>query len=104
MTREVITAKTDTPLADVAALLVKNCIKRVPIVKGGKLVGIVSRANLLEMVARREIRMPTTEDDEAIREKVLARMNTEPWARTALLNVSVEAGTVELSGIVDSEA
>ena len=104
MTREVVTAKPDTPLADVAALLVKHGIKRVPIVRRGKLVGIVSRANLLEMVASQAIRIPINEDDETIREKVLARMNAESWARTALLNVSVEGGTVELSGIVESEA
>jgi CBS-domain-containing membrane protein len=104
MTREVVTAKPDTPLADIAALLVKHGIKRVPIVRRGKLVGIVSRANLLEMIARQEIRMPTIDDDQAIREKVLERMGAEPWARTALVNVSVEQGTVELSGIVQSEA
>lgn len=104
MTREVVTAKPDTPLADIAALLVKHGIKRVPIVRRGKLVGIVSRANLLEMIARAEIRMPTIEDDQAIREKVLERMGAEPWARAAFVNVSVEQGTVELSGMVQSEA
>ena len=57
----------------------------------------------MEMIARAEIRMPTTEDDQAIREGVLERMGAEPWARTGLVNVWVEQGTVELSGIVQSE-
>jgi len=51
MTRDVITAKPDTPLGDVAAILERNRIKRVPIVEGGKLVGIISRANILQALA-----------------------------------------------------
>ena len=51
MTREVITAAPDTPVAELAALLERNRIKRVPIVKGGKVVGTVSRANLLQGLA-----------------------------------------------------
>jgi CBS domain-containing protein len=47
MTRDVITAKPDTPLGDIAAMLERNRIKRVPIVDGGKLVGLVSRGNIL---------------------------------------------------------
>jgi CBS domain-containing protein len=51
MTRHVITAEPDSPLHEIAALLEKNAIKRVPIVKDGQLVGIVSRANLVQAVA-----------------------------------------------------
>src|SRR6516165_6299877 len=51
MTREVITAKPDTPLGDIAAMLERNRIKRVPIVEGGKLVGLVSRGNILQALA-----------------------------------------------------
>src|SRR6516164_3717918 len=51
MTRDVITAKPDTPLGDVAAMLERNRIKRVPIVEGGKLVGLVSRGNILQALA-----------------------------------------------------
>ena len=51
MTRRVVTASADTPLADVARLLERNGIKRVPVVAGRKVVGIVSRANLLQALA-----------------------------------------------------
>jgi CBS domain-containing protein len=51
MTREVITVKPETPLNDIATLLERNGIKRVPVVKDGKVVGIVSRANLLQALA-----------------------------------------------------
>src|SRR5450759_5435700 len=57
MTRDVITASPDTRLHELATLLERNAIKRVPIVEGGRLVGIVSRANLIQAVAsdRKEI-------------------------------------------------
>src|SRR5215468_2905856 len=51
MTRSVITATPETPLGEIAMLLERNRIKRVPIVQNGKVVGIVSRANLLQAVA-----------------------------------------------------
>ena len=64
MTHEVITATPGTPLRDVAALLEKNRIKRVPIVERGKMVGIVSRANLVQALAtlRKDIEPGTTSD------------------------------------------
>src|SRR6476620_6526898 len=51
MTSDVITAKPDTPLGEIAAMLERNRIKRVPIVEGGKIVGLVSRANILQALA-----------------------------------------------------
>src|SRR5690349_1899267 len=51
MTHEVITVKPETPLYDIATTLERNGIKRVPVVKDGKVVGIVSRANLLQALA-----------------------------------------------------
>ena len=89
MTREVISAGPDTPIGDIAALLEKNGIKRVPIVKDGKIVGIVSRANLIQSLAsfRNEIG-PEPLDDSTLREKVLARLKGQPWiAGSSLINV-----------------
>jgi CBS domain-containing protein len=104
MTREVITVKPETPLNDIATLLERNGIKRVPVVKDGKVVGIVSRANLLQALAsyRRPIegRPP---GDAAIRDSVMARINSEPWGRPALINVIVQDGNVELWGIVETQ-
>jgi CBS domain-containing protein len=104
MTRKVVTATPETSLQDIATLLEKNGIKRVPIVKDGKLVGIVSRANLLQALAglRKQIEAGAPEDPE-IRERVITRLKAEPWARPSLINVIVREGTVELWGIVDSQ-
>jgi CBS domain-containing protein len=104
MTRHVITAAPDTPLAKIASLLEKNGIKRVPIVEGGKLVGIVSRANLLQALASltNQVEVASKVNDSQIRDKVLAQLNAEPWTRPALINVIVQEGTVELWGVVES--
>jgi predicted transcriptional regulator len=104
MTRDIIVATPDTPLRHIAALLEKNGIKRVPIVSNGKLVGIVSRANLVQALAsaRKEIKAAAATSDRMIRDELLSRLRTEPWARTSRLNVIVPDGTVELWGAVRS--
>lgn len=103
MTREVITAAPQTSLRDIANILEKNGIKRVPIVEGGKIIGIVSRANLLQALASLRNQIEGGEPDDArIREGIVERLKAEPWSRPSLINVIVQEGTVELWGIVDS--
>ena len=106
MTRKVITAAPDTPLGDIAAMLERNSIKRVPIVNKGQLVGIVSRANLIHALAmiHKQPRLEITPSDTTIREKLIARLKAEPWAETLLLNVLVNDGVVDLWGFVRSIA
>ena len=104
MTRSVITASPDTSVAQVAASLEKNRIKRVPIVSDGKLVGIVSRANLLQGLASLKDKAPQAQaDDSAIRERVMAKLQSERWTRPALISVTVRDGNVELWGLVESQ-
>jgi CBS domain-containing protein len=104
MTREVVTATPETSLSDIANLLEKNAIKRVPIVKDSKVVGIVSRANLLQAlaIAGKKLAGGAPSDDSTIRDKVITQLDAEPWTRPSLINVIVQDGTVELWGIVDS--
>jgi CBS domain-containing protein len=103
MTRNVIIAGPDAPLHEIAALLEKNSIKRVPIVKDGQLVGIVSRANLIQAVAsgRKELEIPLS--DTTIRDKLLAHLKEQRWAHTGLLNVTVNDGVVNLWGMTTSD-
>lgn len=104
MTRRVITSSPDAPLHEIASLLENNSIKRVPIVKDGQVIGIVSRANLIQAVAsdRKELEIPVS--DAVIREKILASIQAEPWAHMGLLNVIVQGGVVDLFGITGSDA
>lgn len=103
MTRRVITASPDAPLHEIAALLEKNSIKRAPIVNNGQLVGIVSRANLIQAVAstRKELDIPLS--DTTIRDKILAHLKNQSWAHTGLLNVTVNDGVVSLWGMTNSD-
>jgi CBS-domain-containing membrane protein len=106
MTRAVVTAKPNDSLGHIAALLEKNHIKRVPIVSAGKIVGIVSRANLVQALASlTEGRMETTAmSDAKLRGQAFARMQEAPRTGRALPNVIVHDGTVQLWGTVSSEA
>jgi osmotically-inducible protein OsmY len=81
----------------------QNSIKRVPIVSKGQLVGIVSRANLIQAVASKNVGFELNQQDAAIRERLLAHLNAQPWAHTALLNVTVNGGGVHLWGVTSSE-
>jgi CBS domain-containing protein len=104
MTRKVITASPQTPLHEVATLMEKNAIKRVPILENGQLVGIVSRANLIQAVATARKLLDIPPSDTTIREKILSHLRKQPWAHTAMLNVTVNAGVVDLWGIAESAA
>ena len=104
MTRNVIVAAPDTPLHEIAALLERNRIKRVPIVQDGRLVGLVSRADLVRALARMggDVNDAVPEDT-ALQDAVMASLKSEPWAHIALINVTARSGRIDLSGIVDSE-
>jgi CBS domain-containing protein len=106
MTTKAVTARPDTPLGDIASMLERRRIKRVPIVENGKVVGIVSRANLLQAFAS-TVSVPTTinsSDDKDIRERVLARLRAESWGSPSAMNIIVLKGVAELWGAVASEA
>jgi CBS domain-containing protein len=103
MTRRVVTATPDTPVSEIAALLEKHGIKRVPIVTDGKVVGIVSRANLLHALASLENVPAGTIDDASIRSKLVSKLANERWTKPSLMNLIVHDGTVDLWGIVDSQ-
>jgi osmotically-inducible protein OsmY len=78
-------------------------IKRVPIVEKGQLVGIVSRANLIQAVARERKDTVTPATDAAVREQVLGSLKSQKWAHTTLLNATATDGVVDLWGLVNSE-
>ncbi|MGZ8402333.1 MAG: BON domain-containing protein [Rhodoplanes sp.] len=104
MSRDVITATPDTPVSDIAEILECSRIKRVPIVKDGRLIGIVSRANLLHALAslRKEIAARPPADSELREAIIMARLRSEPWIRSMLVNVTVADGLADVWGIVDS--
>jgi len=106
MTTDVLTVSPDTQLGDIASLLEENGIKRVPVVTDGKLVGIVSRANLVQAIATigKTIKTQDALSDAALREKVVGELDSVALAWPALVNVVVNDGNIELWGIVESES
>jgi CBS domain-containing protein len=104
MTRDVFGVTGDTPLDEIAGLLEKHHIKRVPVTSDGRLIGIVSRANLLHGLATKGAKStgPASSDDQTIREKLLHDLTENVGLDTALFNVIVNAGVVQLWGLVNS--
>lgn len=99
MTRDVATVAEDTSIAAVVALLVDRGVKRVPIVRDDRLVGIVSRRDLLRMVvARRDENIPR--GDIAMERSIKARLGEEPGLAGARIDVDVANGAVRLHGTV----
>lgn len=101
MTRNVVCVQRGTPLAEIADLMEEHHIKRVPVLDGDKLVGIVSRSNLLRAFASMvPAATPVQADDAAIREALLAELARQPWSRRAENSVVVTDGVVHLWGLV----
>lgn len=99
MTRNVITVAAETPLAEIAHLMETHRIKRVPVLRDGRLVGIVARRNLLQALASRLNAAPVTANDRAIRDAFLAALSRQPWAdQGASINAVVCDGVVHLWG------
>jgi CBS domain-containing protein len=101
MAPDVWTVTEETPLGDIVALMEKHRVKRLPVMRGDELVGIVSRANLLRALAgvAGEI-APAPKTDEAIRDRILAELEAQSWVPGDMIDVIVRNGVVELWGTV----
>ncbi|WP_029011379.1 CBS domain-containing protein [Azospirillum halopraeferens] len=103
MTRHVITVGPDTELTDIASLMERERVKRVPVSDDGRVVGIVSRANLLHGLVAYRTPQPRTTGDAAIRETLLGRLGDEAWIDVNHVNIVVNDGVVHLWGVVDND-
>ena len=103
MTRPVVSVQLDTPLGDIASLLEKHRIKRVPVVINGKIAGIVSRANLIQALVSDAKSSDASVDDVTLHDNILEQLRSKPWVDPSTISVVVNNGYVELWGIVDSE-
>jgi len=103
MTTQVTTVTPDTPVGQIARLLEKGHIKRVPVVQDGKIVGIVSRANLLQALASQPIvQIRPDADEETRRDIVMGALAQVPGLNPVHLNVIVAKDRVDVWGIVNS--
>lgn len=104
MRTEVQTVEPDTPLVEIADMFEERHIKRVPVLnEAGELVGIVSRANIVQAVASARPKLEISLPDAAIREKLITELKKHSWSHVHKLNATVTNGVVDLWGFTQSE-
>jgi CBS domain-containing protein len=105
MTRAVTSVVERTGIAEVASLFDSRAVRRVCVLRDGKIVGVITRADLVRAVAARAQRRrgehPTTDD--AIRSELLAELTHQRWWRPEWTNVTVDDGVVQFHGVIDTE-
>lgn len=103
MTANPVTIAEDTPLDQVVATMEARNIKRLPVMRDDKIVGMVTRSDFLPIIASlARSGQGLSKDDNQIRDAVIAAMACAPW-RPRALNVAVDAGVVSLRGVVRSD-
>ncbi|MBU6198650.1 MAG: CBS domain-containing protein [Xanthomonadaceae bacterium] len=104
MTTDLHTATPDTPLTDVVRAMEKYRVKRLPVIADNRLVGIVSRADLMRaFLTRLPDTMAATTSDTALRERIAAEIDRQAWGPSALVHVSVNRGVATLNGVLVDE-
>ena len=104
MTPEVHTVNETASLEDVVEIMEHKRIKRVPVMCGEQVVGIITRSNLMQaMVSLAREAPPPAADDAVIRSRLLAEIDKQQWAPAATVNVVVRDGVVELWGMIVDE-
>lgn len=104
MSAAVISVGMEAPLAEVVRLMEENSIKRVPVVDGKRLVGIVSRADLISALGEHLANEPgSPATDESIRRTIIAQMKRQTWCPSHSIEVAVRHGMVRFEGMIFDE-
>lgn len=106
MTRKVVTVSPTDSIRHLVDVMEKHFIKRAPVIENNQVIGVVSRSDLVRLFAESHGALGAPMDDHLIRKKLIAHLQHQPWAHIQLVNVNVNNGVVELSGLVrtDTEA
>ncbi len=104
MSRPVVSVKADADLQEVADVLESHRIKRVAVLDGGKLVGIVSRGDLVRALSTLQtVKTDRVLADGALQEALMAKIRQQSWLDTSYTTLTVKNGLVELWGMVKSD-
>lgn len=112
MTRDVLTCTEDTPVEQIASLMLKHKVKRIVVMRDEHIVGIVSRINLVQALITRNTKKAPEEEaveppvplsDARLRREVEEAVKAHRWA-SARMEVTVSGGVVHLWGVVADEA
>lgn len=105
MSRKLVTVSKEAELSEVADQFEKMRVKRLPVVEGGRLVGLITRGDLVRALVTYPVTMSAGPmDDEALRAAAMARIGALNWLDSTHINVSVEGGVAKVWGLVDSDA
>ena len=104
MTAEVITVPPAASLPEIVELMARHHVKRIPVVDSGKVVGIITRSDLLRaLLSVLPDAAPSAVDDEQIRQNVIAELARQKWAGKDMIDVTVDKAVVELNGAIFDE-
>jgi CBS domain-containing protein len=105
MTRHIVSVQDDADISDVAAILDRNKIKRVLVMRNGTLVGVLSRTDLVNALKdSRPLAAGEPIQNAVLHRALLDKMKAQPWLSTGYLNVIVSDGAVQLWGHVETQA
>jgi CBS domain-containing protein len=104
MSTDVVSADAAAPLSDIVGLMQRKNVKRIPIVDEARIVGIITRADVLKALALQATKPGLTiGDDSSIKAAVLSACEQQSWAPRALIAIDVKNGIVEYSGTIFDE-
>jgi CBS-domain-containing membrane protein len=104
MTRDVVSVAPDSEIASVVLLMKKRNIKRLPVIDNGRLVGIVSRANLVRALLHALVNEPSRQlSDEEVRKAILDATTAEPWGPCFAIDIAVTEGIVDIYGTITDD-
>jgi CBS domain-containing protein len=104
MSRHVISVRDDADLSEVADVLDRNRLKRVPVVRDGSLVGIVSRSDLVRVLSEASVGQAIApSDDAAVQNAIWQAIRKQTWLNSGYVNITVKDGVVEAWGMVGSQ-
>jgi CBS domain-containing protein len=103
MSRCVVAVRDDADLRDVADVLDRHRFKRVPVLQGGQLVGIITRGDLVRALSQAQVGEGAKRTPDAALHKALrSRIRTQPWINDSYVTVAVHDGVVDLGGFVET--
>lgn len=101
MTTDLHTVTPGMALGDAVQMMEKHHIKRLPVIKGDRLVGIISRADLMRaFLAQAPAAAKPATSDTLLRDRIAAEIDRQAWGPSALVHVSVDAGVATMNGVL----
>jgi len=103
MARHIISVLEDASVSEVADVLDRNGLKRVPVIRDGALVGIISRGDLVRALSRTRLsETPPRSDDATLQHAILQQIGRQSWLNSGFVNITVKDGTVDIWGTVET--